>query len=76
MTILRRFLVLIALFFWQGGFTFYAAVVVPVGQQVLHSHLRQGFVTQQVTNYLNLLPGAKIVEMPFYNPPHKTATPV
>jgi hypothetical protein len=54
MVILRRFLVLLALFFWQGGFTFYAAVVVPVGQQVLHSHLRQGFITQQVTNYLNL----------------------
>src|SRR5262249_56597146 len=54
MTILRRFLVLIALFFWQGGFTFYAAVVVPIGQQVLNSHLRQGFITQQVTNYLNL----------------------
>jgi hypothetical protein len=54
MTIVRRFLVLIALSFWQGGFTFYAAVVVPVGQQVLQSHLRQGFITQQVTNYLNI----------------------
>ena len=32
--LLRRFLVLAALFFWQGGFTFYASVVVPVGQQV------------------------------------------
>jgi hypothetical protein len=39
--------------FWQGGFTFYAAVVVPVGQQELGS-LQQGFITRQVTNYLNL----------------------
>ena len=31
----RRFLVLIALMFWQGGFTFYAAVVVPIGQDVV-----------------------------------------
>ena len=52
MLLLRRFLVLIVLFFWQGGFTFYAAAVVPVGQQVF-GHLRQGFVTRQVTVYLN-----------------------
>jgi hypothetical protein len=53
MILLRRFLVLAALFFWQGGFTFYASVVVPVGQHVF-GHLRQGFVTRQVTVYLNL----------------------
>lgn len=52
--LLRRFLVIAALMFWQGGFTFYAAVVVPVGQSVLGSHLEQGFITRQVTNYLNL----------------------
>ena len=34
MRILRRYLVVIALMFWQGGFTFYAAVVVPVGTAV------------------------------------------
>jgi hypothetical protein len=53
MLLLRRFLVLIALFFWQGGFTFYASVVVPVGQEVF-GHLRQGFITRQVTVYMNL----------------------
>jgi hypothetical protein len=50
----RRFLVLIALMFWQGGFTFYASVVVPIGQDVLGSHLAQGFITRHVTKYLNL----------------------
>jgi hypothetical protein len=50
---LRRFLVLAALFFWQGGFTFYTAVVVPVGTEVLHGARRQGFITRQVTRYLN-----------------------
>jgi hypothetical protein len=54
MIVLRRFLVLAALMFWQGGFTFYAAVVVPVGQHVLGSHLEQGLITRRVTPYLNL----------------------
>jgi Na+-driven multidrug efflux pump len=53
MIVLRRFLALIALFYWQGGFTFYASVVVPIGQQVF-GPLRQGFLTRQVTVYLNL----------------------
>ena len=54
MTVVRRFLVLMALLFWQGGFTFYGAVVVEVGSSVLGSHLDQGMVTRSVTNYLNL----------------------
>jgi Na+-driven multidrug efflux pump len=53
MLLLRRYLVLAALFFWQGGFTFYAAVVVPVGQEVF-GHRPQGFVTRRVTLFLNL----------------------
>ena len=52
--VLWRFLVVMALLFWQGGFLFYAAVVVPVGQEELGSHRRQGFITRKVTNYLNL----------------------
>jgi len=40
--------------FWQGGFMFYGGVVVPVGSDVLNSHRLQGFITQSVTNYLNL----------------------
>jgi len=51
--VVRRFLVLAALMFWLGGFTFYSAVVVPIGQEQL-GHRTQGEVTRQVTNYLNL----------------------
>lgn len=52
LTITRRFLVVAALMFWQGGFTFYASVVVPLGQEVFGPE--QGFLTQRVTNYMNL----------------------
>ena len=55
MRTLRRYLTLIALMFWLGGFSFYASVVVPVGMDVLkNSALRQGFITQRVTDHLNL----------------------
>jgi hypothetical protein len=50
----RRALAIAAVIFWLGGFTFYAAVVVPVGQDVLGSHVAQGMITRLVTNYLNL----------------------
>ena len=38
---------------WQGGFVFYAAVVVPTGTDVF-GHFGQGLVTQRVTHWLNL----------------------
>lgn len=53
-TLLRRFSVLAALMFWQGGFTFYAAVVVPIGSEVLGSDRAQGMITRQVSKFLNL----------------------
>jgi ABC-type enterochelin transport system permease subunit len=52
--VLRRFVVVGAIAFWVGGFTFYTGVVVHVGAAALHSHRRQGFVTEHVTNWLNL----------------------
>ena len=58
--VLRRFTVAATLMFWQGGFTFYAAVVVPTGADVLGGHLEQGFVTRRVTNYLNLAGAAAL----------------
>jgi hypothetical protein len=51
---IRRFLVVAALMFWQGGFIFYASVVVPIGQQVLASPKDQGFITRHVTRSMNL----------------------
>lgn len=54
MRTLRRYLVLVALAFWLGGFTFYVSVVVPVGTRVLGSPMRQGLITRQVTVWLNL----------------------
>ena len=51
-----RFLSVVLLFaVWFGGFTFYALAVVPTGHHVLRSKVRQGFITQQVTNKLNAL---------------------
>jgi hypothetical protein len=52
--LLRRFLVLLTLLFWLGGSLFYAAVVIPVGLSTLDPREQQFFVTQAVTNYLNL----------------------
>ena len=51
----RRLFAILLLAVWWGGFTFYALVVVPTGHQVLRSKVRQGFITQQVTNQLNVL---------------------
>lgn len=54
MILTRRFLSLAALMFWQGGFVFYSASVVPVGMRVLDSPALQSFITLEVTRYLNL----------------------
>ncbi len=50
----RRFVTLVAFAFWQGGFAFYTGVVVPVGTGVLGSATAQGFVTRQVTIWMNV----------------------
>lgn len=49
----RRFLVLLAWAVWQGGFVFYAGVVVPIGTTVLGSAAAQGAITARVTPALN-----------------------
>jgi hypothetical protein len=54
MILLRRFAVIAALMYWQGGFTFYAAVVVPTGTEVLGSSAEQGRVTRLVARSINL----------------------
>lgn len=50
---LWQFLLLMLLTFTFGGFLFYAAVVVPLGSQVLDK-TTQGFVTLRVTQVLNI----------------------
>ncbi len=48
-------LLLVAIFaIWWGGLTFYALIVVPIGSDVTSS-VQQGFVTQRVTFWHNLL---------------------
>jgi cation transport ATPase len=42
---------------WFGGFTFYVSFVVPIGTEILGSARSQGFITQQVTHWLNLACG-------------------
>jgi hypothetical protein len=49
----RRFLVVQALLLWQGGFLFYAAVVVPAGTKLL-GPAGQGAITARVTDALNV----------------------
>ena len=51
----RRVLAVLLLALWWGGFTFYAARVVSIGHQVLKSKVRQGFITERVTDELNWL---------------------
>jgi hypothetical protein len=58
---LRRFLAASGLALWQGGFTFYGAVVIPMGVEVLRDHVQVGFITQRVTQWLNLIGAAALV---------------
>jgi hypothetical protein len=60
MSTLRRFLVIQALLVWQGGFFFYAAVVIPIGTEI-HGSLGQGTVTRHVTDWMNLIGAAAAV---------------
>jgi len=50
----RRFIVISAIAFWLGGFTFYAGVAIPTGVEVLGTHKAVGFITQGVTRWLNV----------------------
>src|SRR3954463_10179322 len=43
MQLIRRFMLLVSLMFWQGGFMFYGGMVVPVGGRILGSETTQGF---------------------------------
>ena len=60
MALFRRFLVVQALLLWQGGFLFYAAVVVPIGTDTLGA-FAQGRVTRQATDALNVIGVAAVL---------------
>ncbi len=49
-----KYLKIFVLSIWWGAFTFYAGVVIPIGMKVLGSHTEMGFITQQVTIYINI----------------------
>lgn len=51
---IRRFLVICLVAFWVGGFTFYTGVAIPEASEVLGGHREAGFITQRVTQWLNL----------------------
>ena len=51
---MRRFLVIAAIAWWLGGFTFYAGIAIPMGVEVLGTHRAVGFITQRVTQWLNV----------------------
>lgn len=55
MSIARRFVVLFALMFWQGGFMFYGGVTVPIMRVQLEGRPERGLVTQHVTQWMNLI---------------------
>ena len=40
---------------WMGGFTFYAEIVIPTATKVLGGGRHVGFITEQVTHWLNLI---------------------
>ena len=52
---------LLAMALWWGGLTFYAAFVVPIGVEVLGGATEQGFITQRVSNIINLLGALTLV---------------
>jgi hypothetical protein len=60
-TMVRRFLLLTALVFWQGGFTFYGAVVVPIGSEILGSQMFRTLVYAAIERRWNKTPPFEIV---------------
>jgi hypothetical protein len=51
----RRYLVVLAVSMWLGGFTFYSVVVIHTAHHVLDSMLETGLITQQVSRWLNVI---------------------
>ena len=56
----RRYCYILLMAGWMGGFTFYALIVIPSAERVLGSIRDTGFITQQVTRWLNII-GASVL---------------
>ena len=54
MAAVSRYLAALSLAVWIGGLTFYALAVIPVGTDIVGG-INQGFITQRVTGWLNLI---------------------
>lgn len=63
LVILFETLLLATFAVWFGGFTFYVSIVVPLGTEILGSARSQGFITQQVTHWLNVVNGLAVALM-------------
>lgn len=61
--VLFRTILIAAFALWFGGFIFYVSFVVPIGSRVLNSARTQGFITQEVTHWLNLVCGIAVAMM-------------
>ena len=51
---LQQYIAVAAIVVWLGGFSFYAVHVLRVGGHIV-GHLEQGYVTQKVTDTLNII---------------------
>ena len=62
MHIAWRWAVLASLMMWVGGFTFYTAIVVPLGTEQLGG-IAQGFITREVTRRINIAATVALVAL-------------
>lgn len=60
----RRYCYVLLMAAWMGGFTFYALIVIPTAERVLDSMRDTGFITQQVTRWLNLIGAGVLLVLP------------
>src|SRR5580704_16162576 len=62
----KRYCYILLMAGWMGGFTFYALIVIPTAERVLDSMRDTGFITQQVTRWLNLIGAVILLILPWF----------
>jgi hypothetical protein len=58
--LILRWIALVAMSVWLGGFMFYSAVVIPILHEILGT-FEAGMITREVTNYLNAIGAGAIL---------------